>query len=158
MKRTQRFTRPNPGKVFENLTEQSIMAYGFMYSRENVARMGRKASKGRFDFTVHADWGKLCFDCKSTGKNAGMQMPPMKSAMVKTHQLLELRKEYAAGHIAGLLLEYRHVNKIYWLSIESLGKLHASEGLVAAITPMHCEQYGKEVPVVEGVMDLEAIK
>lgn len=154
MKRS-RFARPNPGKDFEDRVQEALRARELPHDRENVARMGVKASQGLYDFKIYRD-PPVCFDCKSVGTGSNLTMPPMATPKVKTHQLAALRNEHGRGRIAGLLIEYRHLNKVYWLGIDGLNELHASEGLVSSLKPIHCERYGKEIVdmEIEGIWEV----
>lgn len=148
--------RVNYGKMFEDIVEKSIQRIGKPYTRENVARFGIRASKGKFDFKIIGE-PSICFDCKSVATNNNLTMPPMKTPKVKTHQLRELRKEHALGNASGLLIEYRNIEKVYWLSIGGLNAIHGEYGAIKAITPTHCERYGKVIEFKDGTYMLEQI-
>jgi penicillin-binding protein-related factor A (putative recombinase) len=150
-----KFTRPNPGKDFQLMINARLDELGVPYEAENVARMGVKAGKGKFDYRIKLE-PNICFDAKSLGCNC-LSMPPQRSSMVHTHQLKALRVEYSNSNISGLLIQYRHIGKIYWLGIDGLNQLHCDLGLKSCITPKMCEQYGKEIFISDGVFRIEEL-
>lgn len=151
MKRSK-LTRPNPGKAFEDLVEQALIHHDLRYTRENVARVVGKASRGRYDFEIHTPSGKVCMECKSTDIPSKMTLPPMINSMIKSHQLKALMKEDANNHTAGLLIEYRNVTvdkqkerRVYWLGVDGFYSLYAKLQPLSSILPKHCDEYGKRI-------------
>lgn len=150
--RRSKFTRPNPGKDFQNLVEQSLIYLDLRYIQENVARFGVPAAPGEFDFDISSPCGQICMECKSVAIPGNVTLPPMLSPKVKSHQLKALSKAYAEGKIAGLLIDYRSVTvnkqkerRVYWLPIEQFHSLYAKYQPISSILPKHCEEFGKRI-------------
>lgn len=137
------------GKAFEQRICANLDALGLQYTKENMARpqgVG-KVGRGKFDFEI--EHPAVCIEAKSVATNTNLTLPPMKSPKIKPHQLGALRRARDEGKKAGFLIEYRHIGKVYWLSIEALHEIHCEYGLVASITPLHCDRYGEVVESIE---------
>lgn len=138
MRRTARNGNINPGKDFEDAFENVLFLHNITFNREGSKRnYGASASnKGKFDFCMEG----AAVECKSIAKDSDLALPWLgrKSPKIQTHQLKALRE---FNGIAGLLIEVRSKNKIYWLPIKRLDQIIITHGLIKNLLCKYLDEF-----------------
>lgn len=138
MRRTTRIGNLNPGKQFEDAFENVLFSHSIIFNREGSKRnYGAAASnKGKFDFCMEG----AAVECKSIAKDSDLALPwfGRKSPKIQTHQLKALRE---FNGIAGLLIEVRSKEKIYWLPIKQLDQIIIAHGPVKNLLSKYLDEF-----------------
>jgi len=138
----------NVGKIFEDDVQRLLEKSGFSFTREGSKRTYgiSHSSKGKFDFLLdHA-----AIECKTIGRDTDLRMPWLgtKNTALKAHQLKALREYSSKGFLAGLLIQIRSKDKLYWLNIDKLSNIIMDLGMVKALTNGILCQYAIELPTL----------
>lgn len=138
MRRTTRGSNINPGKQFEDAFEAVLKLHNITFVREGSKRnYGAAASnKGKFDFLLEG----ASVECKSIAKDSDLALPwfGRKSPKIQTHQLKALRE---FNGIAGLLIEVRDKQKLYWLPIKQLDLIIIKYGPVKNLLCKYLDEF-----------------
>ena len=145
----------NHGKLFEDRLEEGLIMLSLPYTREGSKRNYgvRGSNKGKFDFWVN---NKIAIECKSveTSTNLRLPWPRVKTPKIAAHQLKALRAESEKGNIAGLLIEIRKINKLYWLDIRGLDDIVREFGMLPSLTVMALQKYGAETEDLNELLEV----
>lgn len=117
----------NQGKEFEQQIKDSIVKAGFYYLKipdppQSFGRdsmLLRFSNKSPFDYIVYKFPHMYALECKSKSTNSISiaQGALDKGKDIRYHQILELRKAYFSGAIAGFLFNFRKEEKTYFIHI-----------------------------------------
>lgn len=145
----------NNGKIFEDKVEQALIELNLPYTREGSKRTYgvRGSNKGKFDFWIN---NKIAIECKSVDvpTNLRLPWPRVKTPKIAAHQLKALRAEQEKGNIAGLLIEVRKINKLYWLDIRGLDDIIKEFGMLPSLTIAALQKYGAETEDLNGLLEV----
>jgi len=140
--------KTNVGKQFEDDVQKLLESSGFSFTREGSKRTYgiSHSGKGKFDFLLE----NAAIECKSIDRDTNLRMPWLgtKNTALKAHQLKALREYRSKGFIAGLLIQIRSKDKLYWLNIDKLSNIIIDLGMVKALTDGILSQYAKELPTL----------
>lgn len=143
----------NHGKILEDKLAKALDDLGIPYTREGSKRSygTRHSNKGKFDFMIN---NKLAIECKSINRAIDLSLPwpCKKSTKIRAHQLKALREDAEKGNTAGLLIEVREVEKMYWLNILDLDKIVQNHGMIPSLGIYHLKLYARQVDDIEGFL------
>lgn len=138
MRRTTRRSDLNPGKQFEDAFAAVLSLHNITFVREGSKRnYGTAASnKGKFDFLLDG----AAVECKSIAKDSDLALPwfGRKSPKIQAHQLKALRE---FNGVAGLLIEVRDKEKLYWLPIKQLDLIIIKYGPVKNLLCKYLDEF-----------------
>lgn len=116
----------NTGKIFENEIKESIPNGVFYYRLKDPANsFGQDSEKTRFSLPNPFDFfmykNPYLYAIENKSKNNSMLSwtldKKIKGKDIKAGQLLELYDAYKQGLIAGIFINFRHVEETYFLHI-----------------------------------------
>jgi len=144
----------NPGKIFEDDVQRLLEINSFSFTREGSKKTYgiSHSSKGKFDFLLdHA-----AIECKSIDRDTNLRMPwaNVKNTALKAHQLKALREYSSKGFLAGLLIQIRSKDKLYWLNIDKLNNIILDLGMVKALTNGILCEYAEELTVLADFVEI----
>lgn len=144
----------NPGKIFEDRVQGLLEINNLPFTREGSKRTyGLSFSgKGKFDFLLE----NAAIECKSIDRDSNLRMPwpNVKNTALKAHQLKALREYSKKGFIAGILIQIRSKDKLYWLNIDKLNKIIMDKGMVKALTNDILSEYAEELIALEEFVEI----
>lgn len=147
MRRTARTSNINPGKDFEDAFAAVLSLHNITFVREGSKRnYGAAASnKGKFDFLLDG----AAVECKSIAKYSDLALPwfGRKSPKIQTHQLKSLRE---FNGVAGLLIEVRDKQKLYWLPVKQLDLIIIKYGPVKNLLCKYLDEFAVTLESLEG--------
>ena len=148
----------NYGREAEEKVATSLDTLLFEYQKEKVAHSGAtgRTSKGKFDFRIWDSCGSICIEVKTNGGNPSIPSTTNSNPEIKTHQLTALREESKklTTALAGLLINYRQVDKWYFMSIQHFDKMILENYPVKSILVKYAAKYGIEIKEKNGILDL----
>jgi len=144
----------NPGKIFEDDVQKLLESSGFSFTREGSKRTYgiSHSGKGKFDFLLE----NAAIECKSIDRDTNLRMPwaNVKNTALKAHQLKALREYSSKGFLAGLLIQIRSKDKLYWLNIDKLNNIILDLGMVKALTNGILCEYAEELTVLADFVEI----
>jgi len=144
----------NPGTIFENKVQGLLEDNNLPFTREGSKRNYgmRSSGKGKFDFLLE----NAAIECKSIDRDSNLRMPwpNVKNTALKAHQLKALREYSRKGFLAGLLIQIRSKNKLYWLNIDKLNSIIMDKGMVKALTNDILSEYAEELTVLADIVEI----
>lgn len=148
----------NVGKAFEDEVQKLLENSGLSFTREGSKRnYGLKFSgKGKFDFLLET----AAIECKSIDRDSNLRLPwpNVKNTALKAHQLKALRDYSRKGFIAGLLIQIRSKDKLYWLNIDKLNKIILDKGMIKALTNSVLNEYAEELTILADFVEIVRTK
>ena len=138
----------------QGLLEDSGLSFTREGSKRNYGM--RSSGKGKFDFLLE----NAAIECKSIDKDTNLRMPwpNVKNTALKAHQLKALREYHRKGFVAGILIELRRKDKLYWLDIDKLNNIIMDKGMVKALTNDILSEYAKELTVLADIVEIVRTK
>ena len=144
----------NYGKLLEDKLEALLIELKLPYTREGSKKQYglTYSNKGKFDFLVNYN---IAIECKSIGKDTDLRLPwpNTKNTAIGAHQLKALRAEAAKNHKAGLLLEVRKTQQLFWLEISELDAAVSELGIIPALTTDVLNRFGQEIKNLKEVLN-----
>ena len=144
----------NPGTLFENRVQGLLEDNSLPFTREGSKRNYgmRSSGKGKFDFLLE----NAAIECKSIDRDTNLRMPwpNVKNTALKAHQLKALREYSRKGFVAGILIELRHKDKLYWLNIDKLNKIIMDKGMVKSLNNDILSEYAEELTVLADIVEI----
>jgi len=148
----------NPGKIFEDDVQRLFELNSLPFTREGSKRTYgiSHSGKGKFDFLLET----AAIECKSIDRDTNLRMPwqNVKNTALKAHQLKALREYSRKGFIAGLLIQIRSKDKLYWLNIDKLNNIIMDKGMIKALTNNILSEYAEELTVLEDFVEILVTK
>jgi len=144
----------NSGKVFEDEVQGLFELNGLSFTREGSKRTYglSHSGKGKCDFLLD----KSAIECKTIDIDTNLRMPwpGTKNTPIKAHQLKALREFRKKGFVAGILIELRRKDKLYWLDIDKLNSIIMDKGMVKALTNDILSEYATELTVLADIVEI----
>lgn len=144
----------NHGRILEDRVAKVLEIMNLPYVREGSRKHygARGSAKGKFDFWIA---NKIAIECKSISRACELSLPwpSAKSPKIRSHQLRALRKEHEKGNAAGLLVEVRSDERLYWLTIKGLDEIVQEHGMVAALHLELLEVYAIKIIDMEVLLN-----
>ena len=148
----------NPGKIFEDDVQRLLENSSLLFTREGSKRTYgiSHSGKGKFDFLLQS----AAIECKTIDRDTDLRMPwrGMKNTPIKAHQLKALREYSSKGFLAGLLIQLRAKDKLYWLNIDKLNNIIMDKGMIKALTNSILSEYAEELTVLEDFVEILVTK